>query len=488
MKAKIILIASMFLFGTCITGCKSKPVELTDLSVYPESISFVYGSEPDSQQITVTTIPENASDVTFTWWSDNNAVASVSPTGLVTATGIGSTNIKVVANNQKGKVVTVTVGKDQSQTPQTVTLYQRELNDQDTYPELILNSVASEYTAEGLEISGKNGLIRLNKYYALSDRLIRYHVRFSNDAKVIFQSSTGDFTAGVDIVQKTISIETRPVTSKRIDFMNPAHEYLIEIYKIYQTAKVRIVDLTTGQSDEIEATNDGSGGVGIGAVNVGFSVGMQRDYYCFGLQEGTSLLVKQITVISGASDLILLIYGDSITGVEGYYPKKDYPQSWTQLVMNQVQGHAMSSGRGGGRITDVLERIKNELPYIKAKYVMVTIGTNTGNTEANLSELVEYIMEQGSIPILNNIPSNESGTQITSNQLIEQVRQKYQIKGCKFDLATSIENDGKEVDKSAMYHEDYSSSTGLQVWHHPNVKGSLLMFNRTLTDVPEIYE
>ena len=36
----------------------------------------------------------------------------------------------------------------------------------------------------------------------------------------------------------------------------------------------------------------------------------------------------------------------------------------------------MSSGRGGCTIVHVLDYIKNELPYIKTDYVMVTIGTN----------------------------------------------------------------------------------------------------------------
>jgi len=58
------------------------------------------------------------------------------------------------------------------------------------------------------------------------------------------------------------------------------------------------------------------------------------------------------------------------------------------------------------------------LERIKAKYVLVTIGSNGGNTEDNLSELVEYILLQGSIPILNNIPCNESGTQQEANRLI----------------------------------------------------------------------
>ena len=147
----------------------------------------------------------------------------------------------------------------------------------------------------------------------------------------------------------------------------------------------------------------------------------------------------------------------------------------------------MSSGRGGGTINMVLDYIKNELPYIETQYVMVTIGTNGGNTEANLTELINYIKEQGAIPILNNIPSNESGSQIENNKLIEKVRNQLGIKGCKFDIATSIDGDGNEVDKSLMYWEDYTNSWG-QIYHHPNEEGGQKMYERTLIDIPEIYK
>ncbi|MDR1517494.1 MAG: SGNH/GDSL hydrolase family protein [Dysgonamonadaceae bacterium] len=286
-----------------------------------------------------------------------------------------------------------------------------------------------------------------------------------------------------------MSIATIPVTLKKVEFLKPEREYLVEISHLYQKAKVRIADVLTGQAEELDVVNDGPGGVGVGAIQTGFSVGMQWDYYCFGLQEGSSMLVSQISVQAFQCGFTLLLYGDSITQPEGYFPANDFLKSWTQLIMGRVKGKAASSGRGGGTIDDLLERIKNELPYVKAKYVMVTIGTNGGNTEGNLCELVEYIQAQGSIPILNNIPANEHGTQNEVNALIEKVRKKYGINGCRFDLPTSLNNDGKEVDKSTMWHEDY---TNINDWghyyHHPNVKGSQLMFLQTLIDTPEIYE
>jgi len=367
----------------------------------------------------------------------------------------------------------------------TSVLYNRIISGAGDHPELLTEGTGAKFTEDGLHMTKKGGIVKLNYYYALGERMIRYHVRFSEDAVGVFQSDQGDFKAIVDLVQKRIFIDTDPIAEKEVDFLDPAHDYLVEVHRDYQTSKLRIIDLFTGDVAEVAAAMDGTGGVGAGAEGVGFFAGLQHDYYCFGLAEGTELWVKQICVLAKESDLTMLIYGDSITEPEGYFPTVDFPQSWTQLIMENISGKTMSSGRGGTTIHELLERIKNELPYVHAKYVMVTIGTNGGNTEENLSELVDYIQSQGSIPILNNIPCNESGTHIAVNAMIEKVRQTYGINGCRFDLATSLNHDGQEVDKTTMYFEDYDWG---KIYHHPNVKGSLLMYTRTLIDVPEIYE
>jgi len=366
----------------------------------------------------------------------------------------------------------------------TTVLYHKVLHDKDKYPELSLNGVTCRFMAEGLIVTGNENVIQLNKYYSLGERLVRYHVKFSADAKAIFQSNTGDFKVVINIPDQSVSMEATPAVRKTV-VIRPENEYLIEIQRTYQQSKVLITDVFTGITEELEINGDGSGGYGVGSVKPNAGIVHHWDYYCFGLQEGASFTIKQISVLAQECDLTLMLYGDSQSQPEGYFPAEDFTESWTQLIMNHVQGKAMSSGRGGCTIAEVQERIKNELPYVKAKYVMVTIGTNGGNTEANLSELVEYILAQGSVPVLNNIPCNEHGTQIEVNQILAKVRHKYGINGCKFDLVTSLNHDGKEVDKTTMWHEDYDFG---QFYHHPNVKGSRLMFIRTLIDVPEIYE
>ena len=373
----------------------------------------------------------------------------------------------------------------------TTVLYDRVLNRDNPDPELIFEDRTAEYTDSGLSVTGKEGLVRLDRYYSLGERAVRYHVKLSADARAVFQGDQGEFKAYVDMAARTISIGVTPEKIERASLLNPEHEYIVEVRREYQTSTLHITDLYTGESEQIEVTVDGSGGCGAGAVKSEVYVGRQYDYYCFGLVSGTELLVKQICVVAPKCDLTLLLYGDSITEPDGYFPSELFPQSWVQQIIRRVRGGAIASGRGGTTINEVLKRIVNELPYLKAKYVMVTIGTNGGNTEENLSQLVEYILSQGAIPILNNIPCNESASQIAENALIERVRQKYGIKGCKFDLATSKNYDGKEVDPSSMWLEDYGPNSPYVLstyMHHPNVSGADRMVARTLIDVPEIYE
>lgn len=366
------------------------------------------------------------------------------------------------------------------------TLYDKQLNNRDISPEILVNE-AGEYRDEGLMLTEKGKISKLNKFYALAERMVRYKVRFSDDAKAVFRSSEGDFSVFLDLPEKRISIGTNPMTIRKIESLSGNKDYLIEIEHVYQQANVRLIDLETKDTIEVSVINDGQGGCGAGALQKGFAVGMQWDHYCFGLNSGTSMLIKQISVFSLKDHVKLLIYGDSITQPEGYFPTSYFPQAWTQLLISRLGGNAMSSGRGGGTIHMLLEYIKNELPFIDTEYVMVTIGTNGGNTAENLTELVEYIKSQGAIPILNNIPCNESCTQIENNKLIEKIRQEQAINGSLFDIATSLSNDGVEVDKSLMYWEDYSGSYGWQIYHHPNERGGKKMFERILIDIPEIY-
>lgn len=478
------IIASALLSVASTTGCvknqNDESYQLTDLQFNKQSLTLETG---ESEALLVKRVPAAVNPVSYQWSSANGKVATVS-NGVVTAVAEGETTITVnyqsVRKNIVVKVKAPTVDK------KLAVLFDKRLS-VIPQPDLVLNDVA-QYTAQGLTVTGTTNTVKLNKFYALAERKVQYLVKMSADAKAVFHSSEKDFNAYVDIAHQKISIATNPVTEKKVPFLQGDREYLVEIYRVYQGARLRITDVKTSAQAEIYLVNDGQGGVGKGALQPGFGVGMQWDYYCFGLSSGTSMQVKRITVYGLKKKVKLLMYGDSITQPEGYFPSKDFPLAWTQQVIRRLNGNAMSSGRGGAQIDMVMNYIRNELPFVKAEYVMVTIGTNGGNTEAKLKELVNYIKSQGAIPILNNIPSNESGTQVAVNDMVTKVRNDLGIKGIRFDLPTSVDRDGKTVDKSSMYWEDYTGSYGWQVYHHPNESGGTKMFQQTLTDLPELYQ
>ena len=80
-------------------------VEVTSVTVSPESINMVIG---DTQRLTLTISPENASVKSGTWSSSNEAVATVSQDGTVTAVAEGTAMITVTAGG-KSDTCNVTV-------------------------------------------------------------------------------------------------------------------------------------------------------------------------------------------------------------------------------------------------------------------------------------------------------------------------------------------------------------------------------------------
>jgi len=383
-------------------------------------------------------------------------------------------------------VVVMTISATSISAKQSVMLDLNLAKTQDA-PFLLLND-AAKYSKGGLMLAPSEDFVKLDKFYSLAERMVRYRIKPSDDAVVMFRSSTGDFQVKMDVPEKKVTLVTSAGIQMDVPFLKGGRSYDVEIQHIYNKAVISVKDVRSGKKASVSAVNDGPGGCGQGKLQDGFSVGLQWDHYWFGLQSGTSALVKRITVLALKDKVKLLIYGDSITQPEGYFPEADFHNAWTQRIISALDGNAMSSGRGGCQIKEVIEFIQNELPYIKTDYVMITIGTNGGNTEENLTQLVEYVKSRGVTPILNNIPSNESGTQIATNEVIAKVREKTGVKGCLFDLVTSMEGDGKEVDKSLMFFEDLWEQLRWLVYHHPNGDGGARMFERTLVDVPEIYQ
>lgn len=200
--------------------------------------------------------------------------------------------------------------------------------------------------------------------------------------------------------------------------------------------------------------------------------GLGYDYPAITVTSGNIELTKMTLVIPSATNCNLYISGDSIT--EGVPISQN--KAWAYMLASEVH-NTVVSGRGGGGITGVIEKIDSEVSLLKPKYVMVTVGTNDYGTVDRLQSLVTKIKEKGAIPIINCIPcapwSSSDKLQRTINNAILKLNEKC----ARFDIATSKDYLLQEPDE-ALFCDDKI---------HPNENGHIEMLKRVKIDLPELF-
>ena len=320
---------------------------LLDISVTPASLTMIEG---DKATVKAYPKPSVANSLAFAWATSDAAVAIVSE-GLVEAVGVGEAVIRVSYQTVTKEIPVTVTAKPEPVHPEfsRAVMYDERLSATNR-PSDIQTAGTATYTDDGLLVNKAGGVVKLDRFYALAERAVRYRIKPSADAVCLFRSSEGDFQATVDISGKKITILTSPAISATADFLQGEGEYDVEITHVYQSQTVTVTDVASGAVASVSATMDGEGGCGQGKIHDGFYVGPGWDHYCFGLQRGASMLVSRITVEALKDKVRLLIYGDSITQPEAYYPTADFPEAYTQLLLTRLDGSAMSSGRGGGTI------------------------------------------------------------------------------------------------------------------------------------------
>ena len=87
----------------------------------------------------------------------------------------------------------------------TVLLYRCEWKDTSSLADFSFEGVEPVLSSDGLRIVEPGGLIRLNRYYSLAERTVRYHVRLDSGCRAVFRSDQGDFKAYVDMASNTSS-------------------------------------------------------------------------------------------------------------------------------------------------------------------------------------------------------------------------------------------------------------------------------------------
>ena len=241
-------------------------------------------------------------------------------------------------------------------------------------------------------------------------------------------------------------------------------EYDLTLIKDKRKNIMVVTDMMTGESKSLETDCTAV----IGDLLNEFAGGRQNGKFGVWSRQGSGNYINNLYITTRLKEPLLYVTGDSIC--EGDRCEIGY--RYADRIENSLgKDNVAISGMSGTKITGVLNRLKSELPFIKPKYCMVTIGTNGGNTRENIQELIDYIESIGVTPILNHV-SQTSGSQ--ANSINEMIDEFSDYVGCKFDRATSLNNDINQYYNSSLYGDGV----------HPNNQGHEKMFDRFKTDVP----
>lgn len=214
--------------------------------------------------------------------------------------------------------------------------------------------------------------------------------------------------------------------------------YKIEVGRKNRDFYARLTNNTTGKVEEIVIGDESEG-----TAAYTYPVGWLHDYVAFSQISGNSATWNRVYAYLPKRDVVFL--GDSVT--EGYGVA--WSKTWVTLVADEI-GHdkVLNMGSSGDQISQCQSIVDTVLTKYKPKVVVVTIGTNGGNTDANVKALYDSIVEIGAYPIFNYIYRGSNS--VSANSTIA----KLKCEGARFDYETSVDYDLSKAKNSAMFQSD----------------------------------
>ncbi|WP_432328938.1 hypothetical protein ACRQ5D_10925 [Mucilaginibacter sp. P25] len=365
-----------------------------------------------------------------------------------------------------------------------------------TFKTDLFTSISTDWTNTGTWTVSGGGLqstsagignaILLNKNYNILRRKTRIFLTMQADTNFAIGYKPQETTylvagtiAAVDAVNSKIRFyETwsgsAAFPSVRVEATIPAivagRVYILELEKLYRTNKLRLTDTVTAVTTELvtSSTQDS-----LGTANEVYGGGFGHDNPVLMHISGTTPIVTRFDVNTDKVRPKLFLLGDSITEEYGATVGSGY----SRLLATALNDNCVISGRGGGIIDAVINKITTEAAFLLPQYVMVTIGSNGNNTLTKLQSLVSQIKAIGAIPIINCIPANNktgSAAHVTANAQILSLGEL----STRFDIATGLGNDPTAAPNPSLFIADLL---------HPNNAGHQAMFNRFKIDVPDIF-
>ena len=251
------------------------------------------------------------------------------------------------------------------------------------------------------------------------------------------------------------------------------HVYVLEAVKSFRSNTFTITDEATGETASVSVSSEtGSTSGGNTVEQNEFKGGRQNNVFGLRRLSGKSPFIKSVEIAATvAPEPLMYIAGDSVT--EGDFVSET--ARFGHVMASWLNGRVVYSGQSGSTIDGLMDRLSNELPVIRPKFVMLTTGTDGGNTRDKLVALVDLVRSYGAVPILNRIPLKDDGSSAEVNEVIASVCEEKDVASCRFDLATASGDDSSSQDRE-LFTEDLI---------HPNEDGHYAMAKR-LFDIPGI--
>lgn len=334
--------------------------------------------------------------------------------------------------------------------------------------------------------NGKLGLsnkLMFDYQYALSDRIFTFDFSVEAGSKCHFCSwDANKNIIGTDIVIDVLNSNITLKGDEKADIIETAtmvssHKLRLIVDRSSRLIKISLIDLL-GYTKLCEFTTPDD------ARYYGY---FNDKPMCY-VESGNIYLYNLIVDYhhNQSNKYKLVIYGDSIT--EGY-EAENYTNGYAYRIANAVGNDRVKiSARSGGTIGNILARIDNELSNIRTDYVMVTIGTNGGNTIENLTQLINKIKEYGAIPIINHVPCDYYNTAqgidgeelyLSRNRMIDEaiLANGGNIDCVRMDVATAKDHVPVNGANRSLFKDSI----------HPTDAGHELIFKQALIDCPYLF-
>lgn len=275
------------------------------------------------------------------------------------------------------------------------------------------NDNFGEWTLEerGLAADGTQDAgfyLNLSRRISFEQRATRVRLSLFSDTRFglhwLERDGNGGSLFTIDAVKGTINIHRYWAGVNDIDAstsfaIENGHTYLLEAVKSFRNNTFTITDEQTGATASVETAPV----LGAGQQEE-FKGGRQNNVFGFRRISGKSPFIKDMEIVATVSpEPLMYIIGNSIT--EGDHVRQ--AARYGEMMASWLDGRVVFSGESGSTIEGVIDRVSNEIPFIRPKFVMVTIGTNRPNTREEVVKLIELIRANGSIPVINRIPGDQ---------------------------------------------------------------------------------